>query len=361
MMLWEWILTGSLIAVAAVFVIREWRLRRHYRQKFRCVTDHISEGMLVVGRNRKLRSYNEPALRLLGADAIEQMKQGRFIGEDPLLEKIVDGALSGDDSKVVIEIGEKPYQLIAHPIQEGNRVTGAALLLLDITEKERREKLRREFTANVSHELKTPLTSISGFAEIIRDGIAKEGDVQRFADTIYNESQRLISLVEDIIKLSRLDENTVPLDREQVDMQELIRSTINHLAPLAAKKQVSFDTRTKPVTIYGVPRILDEIVFNLCENAVKYNRMGGYVVITLTTENGKPVLQVRDTGIGIPAADQGRVFERFYRVDKSHSKAIGGTGLGLSIVKHGVSFHGGTISLESQPGSGTTITVTFPK
>lgn len=354
-------LAAVLLLIGCGFFFYQRHLQRHYREKFLTVTDNISEGMLIIGRNRRLRSYNGAAVRLLGATVIEQLKQGLFISDDPLLEKIVEGALGGDDSKLVMEIGEKPCQLIAHPIREGNRVTGAVLLLLDITEKEGREKLRREFTANVSHELKTPLTSISGFAEIIRAGIAKEEDVQHFAENIYNESQRLINLVEDIIKLSRLDENTVPLDREDVDMQELIRATINHLEPLAMKKQICFDTRTKPVTVHGVPRILDEIVFNLCENAVKYNRSGGRVIVTLTTDKGKPVLQVRDTGIGIPADEQERVFERFYRVDKSHSRAIGGTGLGLSIVKHGVQFHDGTVQLESEPGMGTTVTVTFPR
>ncbi len=319
------------------------------------VAGAVEEGILELDREGYVTNCNAGAIALLGADAIRPRWDVRTLGDDPALAAVIDGALQGEEGSLKLKIGKIPCRLVAHPMPGG-----AMVLLFNISEKEGGEKMRREFTANVSHELKTPLTSISGFAEIIKDGIAKEGDVQHFADNIYNESQRLIHLVEDIIKLSRLDENTAPVERETVDMAQLVENTLYHLQALAEKKQVTFYTRIQPVCVYGAPYILDEIVFNLCENAVKYNRPDGTVTVTLTTENGKPVFRVEDTGIGIPPADRERVFERFYRVDKSHSRAIGGTGLGLSIVKHGVLFHEGTIQLESEPGVGTTITVTFP-
>ncbi len=366
LVLWQ-ITAGVLLCVAVVLGIglcvccfRYSETQKRNKEKFLAVTENISEGLLILDNSGMVRTYNTAAARLLGADLLRDKRDVRQINGDAELTRIVNDALHGQHGELLLQVGEKPCQLIAHPICHRGKVVGAAVSLLDITEKEGREKLRREFTANVSHELKTPLTSISGFAEIIRDGIAKEGDVRHFAENIYNESQRLINLVEDIIQLSRLDENAGPADWEEVDMQQLIRSTLNHLEPLAMKNQVTFDTRTEPISVYGVPYILDEIVFNLCENAVKYNRPGGRVTVIMTRDNGKPVFCVKDTGIGIPAAEQERVFERFYRVDKSHSRAIGGTGLGLSIVKHGVLFHNAAISLKSGPGVGTTITVTFP-
>lgn len=359
-------LLAVVVAVLLLLLIVGYTLQqRHLRRRreiFSCVTENISEGLLMLDNKGCLVTYNAAAVRLLGIEAVEKLeKQTLDTIEDIPLKNVVLAALGGENDELLLQLGDKPCQLLARPVRDKEKIIGAVLLLLDITEKEAREKLRREFTANVSHELKTPLTSISGFAEIIRDGIAKEEDVGRFANNIYSESQRLITLVEDIIKLSRLDDTTAPAERREVDMQELIRTVLNHLLPLAQAQQVTLDTRTDPITVYGVPRILEEIVFNLCENAIKYNRPGGRVTVTMKYENDRPALCVHDTGIGIAPAEQERVFERFYRVDKSHSRAIGGTGLGLSIVKHGVLYHGGTVKLESRPGVGTAITVVFPK
>lgn len=224
---------------------------------------------------------------------------------------------------------------------------------------EEQDNMRRDFTANVSHELKTPLTSISGYAEIIRNGIAKEEDISRFAGKIYDESQRLITLVGDIIKLSQLDEKEVPVKIEEFDLLETCRAVLSHLEMAAAEKQVSLFLEGPSLTIRGAEQIAEEIIFNLCDNAIKYNRPGGRVSVKLRQCVDGAQLTVRDTGIGISEADLPHVFERFFRVDKSHSKEIGGTGLGLSIVKHGARFMGAEVSIESKVGVGTTVRVLF--
>ena len=231
------------------------------------------------------------------------------------------------------------------------------IAILDVTERESREALRREFTANVSHELKTPLTSISGFAELMKTGTVPPETVPEFAGDIYREAQRLITLVEDIIHLSQLDENLVPMERGQVDLMDVARDVKQRLAPAAEKAGVTLELKGGETKVEGVRQVLDEMVANLVDNAIKYNRSGGSVTVTVGMADGKPRLTVRDTGIGIPAAHQERVFERFYRVDKSHSKEVGGTGLGLSIVKHAAAYHNAAVSLESVEGAGTTVTV----
>jgi len=224
-----------------------------------------------------------------------------------------------------------------------------------------REQMRREFSANVSHELKTPLTSISGFAELMSTGVVTGDKVQEFSKDIYKESQRLIALIDDIIKLSRLDENAVEPEWETVDLYELSAEVLDGLRPVADKQGIKLSLAGSSTTVKGVYALLSEMVYNLCDNAIKYNTPGGRVdVKVFTEENGEISLSVKDTGIGIPQQHQKRVFERFYRVDKSHSKEIGGTGLGLSIVKHGAQHHGASVKLESEPGSGTTITLVFP-
>ena len=224
-----------------------------------------------------------------------------------------------------------------------------------------REALRREFSANVSHELKTPLTSISGFAELIAEGVAEGDKAKEFSRDIYKESQRLLALIEDIIRISRLDEDAVSPEHEQVDLYDVASDVISSLLPAAEKQQVELKLTGGPATVSGNFQLLSEMVYNLCDNAVKYNQSGGSVTIDVSSQDGTPKLSVADTGIGIAQEHQKRVFERFYRVDKSHSKEIGGTGLGLSIVKHGAQYHGAQVKLESEPGIGTTITLEFPK
>lgn len=226
-------------------------------------------------------------------------------------------------------------------------------------ENEKQNSLRREFTANVSHELKTPLTSISGYAEIMRNGVAKPEDINRFSGIIYDETQRLITLVGDIINLSKLDEKEVIHEKKMVNLYEISQNVISRLNAVAAKKRVTFKIEGNKETVYGVVSIIDEIIYNLCDNAIKYNKEDGLVIINIQKVDGITEYTVTDTGIGIAENDLDRVFERFYRADKSHSRKIGGTGLGLSIVKHGVSYHGGEVSIKSELGSGTSIKIRF--
>ena len=250
-------------------------------------------------------------------------------------------------------------QPLARRIRAQNMQIGRQMEALK-SEHDRQDAMRREFTANVSHELKTPLTSISGYAELIQNGLVKQEDIPRFAGTIYNEAQRLIVLVNDIIRLSRLEDQDVPQEWMQVDLTALCRRTCTYLEDAALRQQVSLSVEGEAISVAGVPQILEEIVFNLCDNAIKYNHPGGTVTVTLSRREGRPLLEVRDTGIGIPESEQSRVFERFYRVDKSHSKELGGTGLGLSIVKHGAAFHRAEVELESREGTGTAVRLLFP-
>ena len=269
--------------------------------------------------------------------------------------------LSGQRCQGRLEREDRTIQLLADPVQRGQETAGGVLVLLDVTEREQGERLRREFTANVSHELKTPLTAISGMAEIMKNGIVKPEDVTGFADDIYRESQRLIRLVEDIIHLSRLDEGAEGLERQPTDLLEVAQRVRDRLSPLAKAGEVTLTVEGEHCTIGGVPAILEEMIYNLCDNAIKYNHPGGSATITVARDPAGARLTVSDTGIGIPEGDQERVFERFYRVDKSHSKEIGGTGLGLSIVKHGAALHDARVELESAPGKGTRIQIQFPR
>lgn len=250
--------------------------------------------------------------------------------------------------------------MTANPVVRDGEVEGGVLLFVDVTEQRQNEMLRREFTANVSHELKTPLTSISGFAEIMKDGFVKPQDVPQFAGKIFDESQRLIALVGDIIKISQLDEDMLPYEKEEIDLYELSEQIVSRLQNVAQNKGITMTLTGEPVTVKTVRKIADEVIYNLCDNAIKYNRPDGSVKVSITREDHQVLLKVEDTGIGISPADQRRVFERFYRVDKSHSKQIGGTGLGLSIVKHGAAYLGVKIGLESVLGEGSCFSLSFP-
>lgn len=330
---------------------------KKHRDEFKLITENMSEGFLITDRDGRLLSCNSAALKLLDADendgtVLSLNRTGDF-------RKTVHAALSGERAENTMTHGENTYNLIANPVFEGDKTIGAVIVIIDVTESRRRELIRREFTANVSHELKTPLTSISGFAELLSAGGVPEDTVTDFAKTIYTEAQRLISLVSDIIKISELDEKSVCYEKENVNITELSRDVARRLKMSADKKNVKIGISGEDISVYGVRKILDEMIFNLCDNAVKYNKEGGTVEIRVKKEDGKTALSVRDTGIGIAPSQQSRVFERFYRVDKSRSKAEGGTGLGLSIVKHGAMYHGAEIKLTSTPGEGTEVTVIF--
>ncbi len=336
---------------------------RKHQQEFSMITENMSEGLFVVDRNYQILSYNRSAVRIFGMAPESVPENLLAVNRSEGFRSVVDSALKGRHAQENLELDGRVYQIIASPVcqqEDALDLVGAVILTLDVTEKEAQEQYRREFTANVSHELKTPLTSISGIAEIIRNGIVRPEDIPHFAGKIYDESQRLITLIGDIIKLSRLDENQVPMERESVDLLETARDVVQQLASVARKNGVTLVTNGSHGVVNGVRQVLGEMVYNLCENAVKYNRPGGRVWVDVRQAADHVELCVKDTGIGIPAAEQGRIFERFYRVDKSHSKAVGGTGLGLSIVKHGAALHHATIHVDSEPGEGTAITLTFP-
>ncbi len=336
---------------------------RKQQQEFSMITENMSEGLFVVDRNYQILSYNKSAMQIFGMDPRQEHENLLAVNRSEGFRNAVDSALKGCHTQENLELNGRVYQIIANAVCQpdfAEDMVGAVILVLDVTEKEAQEQYRREFTANVSHELKTPLTSISGIAEIIRNGIVKPEDIPHFAGKIYDESQRLITLIGDIIKLSRLDENQVPMERETVDMLEMARDVVQQLSSVARKSGVTLVANGTHGQVQGVRQVLGEMVYNLCENAVKYNRAGGRVWVDVQQVADHVVLRVKDTGIGIPAAEQGRIFERFYRVDKSHSKAVGGTGLGLSIVKHGAALHHATISVSSEPEQGTEITLTFP-
>lgn len=334
---------------------------RQAQNEFAEITNHMREGFLVIDDKEEVLSYNKSALLLLDIAAIGEGPQHILsFNRSESLRETLDRVLAGESAECLLEVAERKVRLLANPVIDNGRVQGAVLLLRDTTEQEEREKLRREFTANVSHELKTPLTSISGYAEIIANGLARPEDVQRFAGNIYDEVQRLISLINDIIKLSRLDEAEDLPQRQQIDLAELVTTVCERLEPEASRQEIAFDLQLTPCSIFGVGQIIEEMVYNLVDNAIKYNRRQGRVTVQLADQGAETILTVSDTGIGIPEAEQERVFERFYRVDKSHSDAVPGTGLGLSIVKHGAMVHHAKITVHSQVGQGTSVEIRFP-
>lgn len=330
------------------------------QKEFKLITDNMREGLLVIDSNSDILTYNAAAEKLLDITDETSLAALKIYRSTQVIDA-VDEALKGNNSECQITQHSRQYSLIANPVFRDGEIIGAVIVLLDITEKAQREQLRREFTANVSHELKTPLTSIYGFAELMKDGDMKKEDMEDFAKSIYDETKHLITLVGDIIKLSALDEKSRFYEKEKVDLYALACETAERLKVDAAKKHVTVNVEGEKAEYVGVRQILTDIIYNLCENAIKYNRENGSVNVSVKENENNIVLKVKDTGIGIPQEHHERVFERFYRVDKSHSKEIGGTGLGLSIVKHGVMYHGGEISMESEPGKGTEIIVTLKK
>ena len=325
------------------------------------IIDNMYEGLVLLGNHGNIVSINNAALRILGADPDCVGKNILAVNRNVDLQMSVSDALGGTESDKIVRIGGAVYQITASPVQPGHEVRGAALMLIDVTEKEKSEQVRREFSANVSHELRTPLHSISGYAELLKSGMVRGGDVQPFAAKIYQEAQRMIRLVEDIINLSHLDEGAGEMGWAEADLSEIVRQTVERLQETAAAKNVTISFDGEPARLDCIAHLMQEIVYNLCDNAIKYNKDGGTVHVTVRNKKEKVILNVKDTGIGIPEDQQGRVFERFYRVDKSRSKEVGGTGLGLSIVKHAALVHRAKIDLKSKPGSGTMIKIVFPK
>ncbi|MBR2627926.1 MAG: PAS domain S-box protein [Peptococcaceae bacterium] len=332
------------------------------QQEFATLTRNMDEGLVIVNGEGYILSINKRAVEIFGlSDDDYTDRHILVVNRNMELQQMIEEGLQGHQREMVMELDGRSYQIMSNPIYvSGNDVQGLVLLLLDVTEKQQQEQLRREFTANVSHELRTPLTAISGYAEIMAQGLVPAENMKPFAEKIYKEANRMITLIADIIQLSQLDENSGQFTREPVIMGDLLDEVVQRLQPLAQQKTVTLTAYAEPVTVPGVRQVLQEILYNLCENAIKYNREGGSVKASVVQIGQHAVIKIVDNGIGIPLEEQPRVFERFYRVDKSHSRIIGGTGLGLSIVKHGVQLHHGEIELESQPGRGTTITVYLP-
>ena len=332
---------------------------RRRSEEFEQITGSMSEGLVLLDEAGVILSINPAARRLLDAAENCVGQDLLTVDRDVALSDALRQAAGQGHSEFRGQRNGREYQFDVTRIQSEGRTAGTVLLVFDVTERAFAERNRREFTANVSHELKTPLQGIIGSAELLENGLVKQEDVPRFIGHIRSEAQRLVTLIGDIIRLSQLDEGE-PMPAEPVELLALAREVAESLQSAAAARNVTITVEGEPVELTGVRRLLYEIIFNLCDNAIKYNTDGGRVQVTVTKENETAAVTVRDTGIGIPPDQQDRVFERFYRVDKSHSKASGGTGLGLSIVKHAVQYHHGAIHLQSEVGKGTEIRVTFP-
>lgn len=332
---------------------------RHRTDEFEQVTGNMKEGLVLIDTNENVLSINSAARNIFSAAEDCIGKSFLTVDRSRDLNAAIHSAFEHSHSEIHSDKNGRTYQFDISRIDSDGSAFGAVILLFDITDRESAEKLRREFTANVSHELKTPLQGIIGSAELIESGMVKAADMPRFVGHIREEAQRLVSLVNDIIRLSQLDEgDSLPMER--VDLLAVAEEAAADLSEAAKASNISLLAEGESVFVFGIKRLLYEVIYNLGENAVKYNVENGNVLISVAKEENSAVLTVKDSGIGIAPEHQSRIFERFYRVDKSHSKASGGTGLGLSIVKHAVQRHGGKIELESEPGKGTTIRVILP-
>ena len=333
------------------------------RNEFQTVIDNMREGLVLLNQSGRILLINRSGRNLMKAMAEEDdLAAGKEIitSRNSVVDSLLDKAYDGKTSSATIIINSRSYEIHASPVESDEGIHGAVLFYVDVTEKVEAEQLRREFSANVSHELKTPLHSISGCAELMLSGIVKEEDKPRFLKQIYDEAQHMVSLIENIIKISRLDEEADALPVDKVDLYEIAQTVIEQLGNKAASRGIVMDLSGTHVTIKGVKTLLYEMIYNLCDNAIKYNVDDGAISVSVKKTKDAAVVKVKDTGVGISEDQQERIFERFYRVDKSHSRASGGTGLGLSIVKHAAIWHNATIKVKSKLGKGTTFIVRFP-
>jgi len=336
-------------------------LAKQQQEEFALITENMQEGLIVIDKYTMILSANSSAWNLFHMDRVRQGESVYCLDREEEFRHAIEQVLSGEHTELVLKLNGSDIQLIANPVIRDKKTEGAVVLLVNVTEKLERESLRREFSANVSHELKTPLTSISGFAEIMQGGLVKCEDIPQFAGRIYKESQRLLQLVKDVIQISQLDEEKTSYVWEPVDVYQVCKNAFESLREKAKRLNVHLYICGEYMKMEAVRTLLEEAVYNVCDNAIKYNRNDGSVSVFLTQTAQEIQIVVKDTGVGIPKEDQNRVFERFYRVDKSHSKEIGGTGLGLSIVKHAVGALKGSVILRSEEGNGTEITLRFPK
>lgn len=336
------------------------------RNRLDVLVENMREGLILMDADGRILIHNSAALHLLGHSSVLPEQLSVYdLHESADFRSLINDALSGTHGETTVYSEEHACQLIAgpvsHSVQQSEHPDGAVLVLLDVTEREKRDVLRREFTSNVSHELKTPLTSIYGIADMLASGLVRPEDISGFAGRIRDESSRMIALIEDIIRLSRLDDESFSEELVPIDLYQIAGNVLLQLRPAAEARNLTMTLHGGSAPVMGVPVIVEEMLYNLCDNAIKYNVEGGTVRMTVRQTAQQAMVTVADTGIGVPPADRDRIFERFYRVDKSHSRKIGGTGLGLSIVKHGAAFHNATIELKSQTGKGTKITLCFPK
>lgn len=336
-------------------------LAKQQQEEFSLITENMQEGLIVIDKYTMILSANSSAWNLFHMDRVCQGESVYCLDREEEFRHAIEQVLSGEHTELVLKLNGSDIQLIANPVIRDKKTEGAVVLLVNVTEKLERESLRREFSANVSHELKTPLTSISGFAEIMQGGLVKNEDIPKFAGRIYKESQRLLQLVEDVIQISQLDEEKTSYVWEPVDVYQVCKNAFESLKEKAKSLNVHLYICGERMKMEAVRTLLEEAIYNVCDNAIKYNRNDGSVSVFLTQTAQEIQIVVKDTGVGIPKEDQDRVFERFYRVDKSHSKEIGGTGLGLSIVKHAVGALKGSVILRSEEGNGTEICMKFPK
>ena len=338
---------------------RDTQLRRKQRE-FDTVTNNMNEGLVLMNESCNVLTMNPAAARIMGLVRPFIGVNFRTLNGAQTMEAALNAALNGTHGECSAALSGGVYQIDASPVRAADKVSGVALLMFDITQKQYLETQRREFTANVSHELKTPLHTISGYAELMKNGMVSPGDIPGFSGKIYDEAQRMIRLIEDILKLSSLDEGAADMTRERTDLYALAAETVKALTPMAQENQIRLYLKGESHFIEGIPQLLSGIITNLLTNAIKYNNPGGKAWVEVGGDDTGVTLTVSDTGIGISPEHQKRIFERFYRVDKSRSKAVGGTGLGLSIVKHAAMIHNAKIELNSTPGLGTTIRIRFP-
>lgn len=331
------------------------------QKEFSTITENMTEGFIVIDNGTEILSHNSAAERLLGASANNISSGVYTMNRSEGFRKAVENALNGKRDNRILERNGRYLQILSNPVWEKEKIAGAVLIIIDVTEIEEREKLRREFTSNVSHELKTPLTSIYGLSDLLRNDMVRKEDVTQFGKNIHDETGRLIALVNDILRVSQLDEGVALGEKEQVDLYELSASIISRLESVASQRNITLQLEGKAKAVVGYYGIINEMLYNLCDNAVKYNKEGGKVIVHIREEKECVKWSVTDNGIGMKETDLDRIFERFYRVDKSHSKQIGGTGLGLSIVKHGATCNDAKISVTSVEGEGSCFTVRFKK
>lgn len=339
-------------------ITRQMQELHRMSDEFEQITNSMNEGLVLLDDKGTTLSINAAAKKLFGVDSDVVGRNFLTVDRSADMRHAIEKALNGKHGEFREERNGNEYQFVVNRTESEGKTVGVVILSFDVTETAFAERNRKEFTANVSHELKTPLQSIIGSAELLENGLVKPEDTERFVGNIKKEASRLVALINDIIRLSQLDEDSEPAT-ESVDLYELSKEVIEVLSVSAAKRQVNLELEGESCIIKGIRRYLYEIIYNLCDNAIRYNKENGKVIIDVSQKDGNTVLSVTDTGIGIPAEHQSRIFERFYRVDKSHSKETGGTGLGLSIVKHAVGYHDGTIKLDSKVNEGTVFTVTF--